>query len=105
MVRARETLLSKRLNDRIVDELRKNVRAGIPWRQPEKVEGEERGYADLIYLTTGRFYPIIDFIRGKDDRETIFALWEALREDILEQHAKHGEPDSMPWAWSNLEDR
>ena len=32
MVRARETLRSKRINDRIVDQLRGAVQGGIPWR-------------------------------------------------------------------------
>jgi hypothetical protein len=95
MVRA--ALRSKRINDRILEELRKMVLAGIPWVQPP-MGSPARGYADLIFIVTGLYYPVCDFIHGKDDTEALVAIWSELREDIIDQHIKH-QPRSRPWAW------
>lgn len=95
----------RRISDQAIEQLRQNILAGIPWRQPEKAKaGEEAGYADLVFLVTGLYYPITDFIHGKDDAEAIITLWSELREDVLQQHAKLKKP-GKPWAWSHLEDR
>jgi hypothetical protein len=92
----------RRTSDRIIDELRESVLAGIPWIIPVK---PPRGYGDLIFIVTGHHYPIAcDFIHVKDDTETTMAIWSELREDILREHIKH-RPGTRPWAWWKLEDR
>ena len=80
-----------RINSRVIEELRQNVRRGLPWRQPETPE-ESRGYVDLIYVVKGLYYPLCTYFFDKDDDETFFAIWEPLRRDILEQQAKR-DPD------------
>jgi hypothetical protein len=103
-----ETGKAKRLNQKIIDELRELVRSGVPWVQPG--DPLPRGYCDLLALVTGLFY-FTDFIRvtnpkrgAEQDRETQIFLWSELREDILKQHIKR-EPGNRPWAWWYLEDR
>jgi hypothetical protein len=93
----------RRTDNRIIEELREAITAGIPWitgKTPER----GRGYADLIYIVEGLYYPICDFIHGKDDTEALMIIWSELREDILREHIKH-RPGSRPWAWWKLEDR
>jgi hypothetical protein len=87
----------------VIEQLRENVLAGIPHRQP-RAKGEERGYADLIYLSNGHFYPVTDFIKTPDDQETAFELWAALREEMILSHIER-QPRSRPWAFYALEDR
>jgi hypothetical protein len=99
----RRTLPPRATNE--IESMRVMVLAGVPWRQPERDEfGKSAGYADLIYLVTGHYYPICDFIRSKDDYETIGELWSGLREDILIEHIKR-KPGTRPWAWWRCEDR
>jgi hypothetical protein len=93
----------RRTDNRIIEELREAINAGIPWIIPSRPP--TRGYADLIYIVEGLYYgPVCDFIRSKDDCETLMAIWSELREDILRQHIKH-RPGTRPWAWWKLEDR
>lgn len=103
-----ETGKAKRLNQKIIDELRELVRSGVPWVRPG--DPLPRGYCDLLALVTGLFY-LPDFIRvtnpkrgAEEDRETQLFLWSELRQDILDEHIKH-KPGSRPWAWWHLEDR
>ena len=82
----------------VIEQLRRNVLAGIPWRQPE-TRDEGLGYGDLIYLDSGHHYAIAcDFIHQKDDTETLVAIWSELREDLLREHIKR-QPGTRPWAW------
>jgi hypothetical protein len=86
------------ISEMIIERLRQNIHAGVPWRQPE-TQDEKLGYGDLIFLDSGRHYAIAcDFIHEKDDIETITDLWSDLRQDIIDQHIKH-KPKSRPWAW------
>jgi hypothetical protein len=91
----------KRADNRIVKELRTAIHNGVPWRQSDTPMA---GYADLIYLVTGAFYAVTNFIRSSDDLETAKELWWHLRDDILAEHIAR-EPGSRPWAWWALEDR
>jgi hypothetical protein len=92
------------IGEMVFAQLRENVHAGIPYRQPD-TPGEARGYGDLIFLVTGHHYAIAcDFIHEKNDTETLITLWSELREDILREHIKH-RPGGRPWAWWKLEDR
>src|SRR5262249_7087602 len=100
VVRARETLRSRRLNEKIYAELRASVLAGIPWTIPQVLP---RGYADLIFLSKGLYY-ICEFIRDSADIERATSLWAELREEILALHSEH-RPCTRPWAWWALEDR
>jgi hypothetical protein len=80
----KEMSRTRRIDAQIIEPLRVMVLAGIPWRQPERGEfGKSGGYSDLIYIVTGHYYPVCDFIRAKDDYETIGEIWSELREDIL----------------------
>ena len=99
----RELGRARRISDRDVEQLRENVRDGIPFHQPQSTY-QERGYADLIFLSTGLFYAITDFITSRDDRETALELWAGLREDMIENHVVH-KPLTRPWAFYALEDR
>ena len=99
---------ARRLNQRIIEDLRELVRSGVPWVQPG--DALPRGYCDLLALVTGLFY-FTDFIQiknpqrgGEEDRETQLFLWSELREDIINEHIKH-QPGTRPWAWWRLEDR
>ena len=83
--------------------MREVIRSGIPWR-PLPAGVQCKGYADLIFLVTGLFYPVTDFIRAKDDVEPQIEIWSALREDILAKHMNL-QPLSRPAAWWRLEDR
>jgi hypothetical protein len=103
-----ETGKAKRLNQKIIDELRELVRCGVPWVQPH--DPLPRGYCDLLALVTGLFY-FTDFIRvtnpkrgAEEDRETQLFLWSELRQDILDEHIRR-KPCSRPWGWWHLEDR
>src|SRR5215510_7860221 len=100
MPRARETLRSRRLNEKIFAELRASVLAGIPWDVPPTLP---RGYCDLIFLVKGFFY-LPDFIRDSADIERATALWSELREEIITLHIQH-KPCTRPWSWWALEDR
>ena len=60
MVRARETLRSRPIKEKIVAELRESVLAGIPWIISSV---SPRGYSDLIFLVRGFFY-FPEFIRA-----------------------------------------
>jgi hypothetical protein len=102
------------ISDRVIEQLRQSVLNGIPFHQPETIH-QNLGYADLIYLSTGRFYSVTDFIKTRghpkslstDDyeaRETALELWAALREEMILNHIEH-QPRSRPWAWWHLEDR
>jgi hypothetical protein len=93
--------LQKRASDKVIEELRTVIRAGVPWRPPEKYM---RGYADLLFLITGFFYRVTDFIPSSDDLETARELWSHIRQDAVEEHAKH-KPHSRPWGFYALEDR
>jgi hypothetical protein len=97
----RSTLRSKRINDRVIDRLRQNIFAGLPHRQPQTPD-EQLGYADLIYLQSGLYYPVCNFIHDKNDVETLNDLWWNLREDLLTQHIKR-HPGTRCWAWWHLE--
>jgi hypothetical protein len=99
----RELTRARRINDQTIEQLRESIGAGIPHRQPQS-QREERGYADLIYLSTGRFYSVTDFIKTRDDRETALELWAALREDLILGHIER-QPRTRPWAFYALEDR
>lgn len=104
MPRRNEPPRSGRLNEQTITQLAENVRGGLPFRQPQAIH-EERGYGDLIFIDSGGYYPIAcDFIHGKDDTETLVAIWSELREDIIDQHIKH-RPGTRPWGWWFLEDR
>lgn len=99
MVRAREALRSRRLNEKIIQDLQESVHRGIPW-----VSGSQaRGYSDLLYLVRGHLY-LPEFIRDNGDLETMTELWWNLRDTILEQHIQR-EPLTRPWAFYALEDR
>lgn len=102
MPRRKETTRARRLNDQVIEQLRQAINRGIPWHPPP-VGVPCRGYADLIFLVDGLFYPITDYI-AKDDRATQAEIWSALREDIIAQHIKHS-PGSRTAAWWRLEDR
>jgi hypothetical protein len=96
--------LQRRTDNRIIDELRQLILAGIPWRPPNIGESA-RGYGDLIYLVKGHYYPAAcDFVRDQDDRETLLLIWAELRQDIIEQHIQR-EPGTRPWSFWHLEDR
>ena len=97
----KETARVRRLSDRDLQEMRTAIAAGVPWNQPI---GDCRGYADLIYLVTGLYYPVCDFIHGKTDIETASEIWWELREAIMEEHIKRN-PLTRPWAFYNLEER
>jgi hypothetical protein len=99
----KELTRARRIDDQTIEQLCEGVRAGLPHRQPQS-QREERGYADLIYLSSGRFYPVTDFIKTRDDRETALELWAALREELILAHIER-EPRSRPWAWWHLEER
>jgi hypothetical protein len=99
----RELSRARRISDQIIEQLRQNILDGIPFHQPKTVY-EQKGYADLIYLSTGRFYAVTDFIETRDDRETALELWAALREEMIVSHIQR-QPRSRPWAWWALEDR
>ena len=93
----------RRTDNRIIEELREAMAAGVPWitgKMPER----GRGYADLIFLVEGLYYPVCDFIHGKDDIETIITLWGELREDCLREHIAR-RPGTRPAAWWRFEDR
>jgi hypothetical protein len=103
-----ETGKAKRLNQKIIENLRELVRSGVPWVQPG--DPLPRGYCDLLALVTGLFY-FTDFIRitnpkhgAEEDRETQLFLWSELRQDIIDEHIKH-RPGTRPWSWWHLEDR
>jgi hypothetical protein len=99
----RELGRARRISDRDVEQLRENVRDGIPFHQPQSTY-QERGYADLIFLSTGAFYAVTDFITTRDDREMALELWGALREEMILNHVKH-KPQTRPWSFYALEDR
>jgi hypothetical protein len=50
----------------------------------------------LLGLVTGAF--LFSEYCDEDDEESVQALWEALKDDILVAHIKH-EPHTRPWAW------
>jgi hypothetical protein len=106
----RELTRQHRISDHVIAQLTESIEQGVPW-----VPGQgslARGYADLIFLVKGLFYPICDFIpsirtsagRPTADRDSAVDLWAGLRESILVEHIRH-RPGSRPWAWWNLEDR
>lgn len=99
----RRTTLNRRATSGIIDELREAIHNDIPWKIP--VKPPARGYGDLIFLVSGRYYGICcDFIRAEDDTEALMGLWSELRTDILKKHIEH-RPGTRPWAWWHVEDR
>ena len=93
----------RRISGRDIEQMREVIRSGIPWR-PLPAGVQCKGYAHLIFLVTGLFYPVTDFIRAKDDHDAQIEIWSALRDDILEKHINL-QPLSRPAAWWRLEDR
>jgi len=94
-IRSEIALRERRLSDSILADLRKQIAAGVPWEQPT---GDCRGYADLLFLVKGLFYPLTDFLHDKYDHETLIELWAELREDILREHIVRV-PGTRPYAW------
>jgi hypothetical protein len=92
----------RRTNNQIIEDLREAIAAGIPWTIP--TNPPTRGYADLIFLVEGLYYPICDFIHSTDDIENIIAIWSEIREDCLREHIAR-RPGSRPAAWWRFEDR
>jgi hypothetical protein len=90
----------RRTDNRIIEELREAIAAGVPWIIPVK---PPRGYSDLIYLVKGLYY-ICNFIHSSDDLEGALELWWQLREAIVREHFKR-EPGTRPWGFYALEDR
>ena len=98
MVRTRETPHNRRVSDQSIEQLRANLAAGLPWRQPETPD-EALGYGDLIFIESGHHYALAcDFIREKDDAATLVEVWSEIREDFLREHIRR-KPGSRPWAW------
>ena len=56
----------RRTDNRIIEELREAMAAGVPWIYRQDARGRAR-YADLIFLVEGLYYPVCDFIHGKDE--------------------------------------
>jgi hypothetical protein len=92
---------SRRANAKIIEELKAAIHNGVPWEQPQT---HVVGYADLIYLVTGLFYAVTNFIRSSDDLDAAKEIWWHIREDIIAEHIARS-PGSRPWAWWALEDR
>jgi hypothetical protein len=100
----RVKLRSRRADSGVIEQLRGNIAAGIPWRQPEAYNKRESlGYGDLILLVDGLYYAFAcDFVRrgtGRSDYDAEAAenLWQELRKDILEGQRKY-RPGKKPWA-------
>jgi hypothetical protein len=92
--------LQRRASDRFIEDLKAAIRTGGPTGPGP----HSKGYADLIYLRTGLYYAVCDFIHSSDDLENAVNLWWQVRDDVLAEHIQR-EPLTRPWAFYALEDR
>jgi hypothetical protein len=92
----KKTSLSKRLNQRVLDEMRETIASGAPWEKGGGNRGQ--GFFDVFGLVSGSFFDFGLRYCQQHDEESQKALWQELRQEILAEHIKR-QPGTRPWGW------
>jgi hypothetical protein len=95
-LRRETTRAKKRLNDRVIAELRELIRLGLPWHVDNWYHGD-KGLKELRGLITGHFF-LTTLCNEDGDEQLKKQLYEALREDLVPAHAYY-RPGLRPGAW------
>jgi hypothetical protein len=96
MPRRRQKTRNRRVSDAVIERLRAEIAAGHPWLHAKSNESVE-GQFDLLGLVFGAWYRFSHFI-DEDSDDSVREMWDALRDDILTEHAKR-RPGTRPSAW------
>jgi hypothetical protein len=97
MPKRRQKTRNRRVSDSVIGQLRQAIAAGVPWLTRDDMGGR----MELLGLVSGHWYGLSHFVDENDD-ESIRELWEALRNDIIEQHTRR-RPGQRPSAWWRFE--
>ena len=86
----------KRINERIISELKDLISQSIPWN----IDNQFRsctGLPELRGLVSGHFF-FTTLCQVRGDKETKKQLYDAVRDEFVPAHA-HYRPGLRPWAW------